>query len=340
VPELHLTWITAGAVAAVCVGVGALLTTSLRNGQYGAAVREIGVVVGLFALWMFVGHLVGHHPRGGYHRGVEIWHAEQRLHLADEAALQRPLLGHRTLLEAANYYYAYAHWISVDAVLAWLWWRHRDRYVAARAALVLFTGTCLVLHLVSSAPPRLLAQTHVVDTAARLGQSVYLDSPGLSDHLSAMPSIHVGWATLFAIAAWRTPSRTARALLTAHLALTSYVVVVTGNHFWLDGIVAAAMAVAATVAATHLLRSAGGRRLGVRLAVDQMIERRHFAVRREGPDVGLVVDERLAGLDVGALGRHKHDDLVPAGHDVLDVEAGKLQPGADPLEEPTDVLST
>jgi hypothetical protein len=63
----------------------------------------------------------------------------------------------------------------------------------------------------------------------------------LSDHLSAMPSIHVGWAVLFAIAAWSTRSILARVLATGHAVLTSYVVVVTGNHFWLDGVVAAAM---------------------------------------------------------------------------------------------------
>jgi len=240
-PQLHITWITAGAVAAVLVGVGALLSAQWRRRQVGAAVREIGIVLGLFGLWMFVGHLVGHHPAGGYQRGADIWRAERTLHIANEATLQRPLLGHRWLLDAVNYYYAYAHWISVDIVLAYLWLRHRDRYVLTRATLVVFTGTCLCLHLISTAPPRLLAQTHLVDTGALFGQSVYGDTPGLSDHLSAMPSIHVGWAVLFAIGVWGTRSTLARVLVTMHLSLTSYVVVVTGNHFWLDGIVAAAI---------------------------------------------------------------------------------------------------
>jgi hypothetical protein len=253
VPQLHVTWITAGVIAAVLVGVGALVSTQLRRHDVGAAVREVGVVIGLFALWMFVGHLVGHHPAGGYQRGADIWSAEQTLHIADEAWWQHPLLHHRWLAEGANYYYAYAHWISVDIALAWLWLRRRDHYAATRDALVLFTGTCLVLHLISTAPPRLLTQTHVVDVGARLGQSVYYDSPGISDHLSAMPSIHVGWAVLFAIAAWSTGATAARVIATAHAVLTSYVVVVTGNHFWLDGVVAAMIA-AAAVATVRWLR--------------------------------------------------------------------------------------
>jgi hypothetical protein len=252
-PQLHVTWLTAGIVAAILAGVGGLVSMQVRRHRIGAAIREVGVVVGLFGLWMLVGHLVGHHPAGGYTRGGEIWQLERSVHLDVEASLQHPLLAHRHLMQAANYYYAYAHWLSVDVVLAWLWWRHKGRYDVTRAALVLFTGGCLLLHLVSTAPPRLLVQTGVVDTAAVLGQSVYYDSPGISDHLSAMPSIHVGWAVLFAIAVWGTGARLARVLVVAHTAVTSYVVMVTGNHFWLDGAVAAVVVVIAWYVASNRL---------------------------------------------------------------------------------------
>jgi hypothetical protein len=266
-PQLHVTWITAGVIAAVLIGVGSMLSVQLRRGQLGAAVREVGVVLGLFGLWMFVGHLVGHHPAGGYQRGADIWNAEKTLHIANEASMQRPLLGHRWLLQAVNYYYAYAHWISVDIVLAFLWLRHRDRYVPTRLTLVVFTGTCLCLHLISTAPPRLLAQTHLVDTGTLLGQSVYGDTPGLSDHLSAMPSIHVGWAVLFAIGVWGTRSLLARVLVTVHLLLTLYVVVVTGNHFWLDGAVAAAIVAVAWPVASRASWQTAWRERGAAVSV-------------------------------------------------------------------------
>lgn len=277
-PQLHVTWVTAGVVAAVLLGVGTLISAQLRRRQVGAAIREVGIVLGLFGLWMLVGQLVGHHPSGGYHRGAQIWNAERSLHIADEADLQRPLLAHRSVLAAVNYYYAYAHWLSVDVVLVWLWLRHRADYVVTRTALVLFTAGCLLLHLISTAPPRLLGQTHVIDAATSLGQSVYGDTPGISDHLSAMPSIHVGWAVLFAVAAWRTASRLARGLTTAHALVTSYVVVVTGNHFWLDGIVAAVVVVVAVVAASSLQT----RRGSVRQAVGSRSCMADFSADRRG----------------------------------------------------------
>ena len=267
-PQLHVTWLTAGIIAAVLLGVGALLATQLRERRIGPAIREIGVVVGLFALWMGVGHLVGHHPAGGYARGRAIWHVEQWLHVANEPTLQQPLLHHAAAMRAANYYYAYAHWLSVDIVLAWLWWRHRDRYVITRAALVVFTGSCLLLHLISTAPPRLLTETHVVDFGVALGQSVYNDSPGVADHLSAMPSIHVGWAVLFAVGVWQTGSRAGRMLAVAHALLTSYVVVVTGNHFWLDGAVAALLVAFAWVVAAAWQDARRGEAVGVGIGPD------------------------------------------------------------------------
>jgi len=268
VPTLHVTYLTAGILAVVFVGVGALVSTQLRRGRVGPAIREVGVVVGLFALWMGVGHLVGHHPSGGYSRGNDIWQVERWMHLDVEPSLQRPLLHHDAAMRTANYYYAYAHWLSVDVVLAWLWWRHRDSYAATRATLVVFTGSCLLLHLISSAPPRLLTQTHVVDTGALLGQSVYYDSPGVADHLSAMPSIHVGWAVLFAIAVWPTGSRPARILATAHAVMTSYVVVVTGNHFWLDGAVSALLVALAWVAARAWQDARRGEAVGMGFGPD------------------------------------------------------------------------
>jgi hypothetical protein len=49
----------------------------------------------------------------------------------------------------------------------------------------------------------------------------------------------------------------ARVLVTLHLLLTSYVVVVTGNHFWLDGIVAAVIVAVAWPIVAKASRSRG-----------------------------------------------------------------------------------
>jgi hypothetical protein len=58
------------------------------------------------------------------------------------------------------------------------------------------------------------------------------------DQLSAMPSLHVGWAVLIAWSVIRVSDNPWRWLVVLHPACTAYVVAATANHFWLDGVVA------------------------------------------------------------------------------------------------------
>jgi MFS superfamily sulfate permease-like transporter len=79
----------------------------------------------------------------------------------------------------------------------------------------------------------------MVDTAVQYGQSVYAWSGGFNaDEFSAMPSVHVGWAVIVAIAVITVSRSRWRWLAAAYPVLTLLVVVVTANHFWLDGIAA------------------------------------------------------------------------------------------------------
>src|SRR6185437_3204335 len=85
-----------------------------------------------------------------------------------------------------------------------------------------------------------------VDTALTRGESVYGPyGTGLANQLSAMPSVHVAWATIVAVFLWRAGGPVLRGLGVLHLALTVAAVVVTANHWWLDGVVAAIIVAAA-----------------------------------------------------------------------------------------------
>jgi membrane-associated phospholipid phosphatase len=68
-----------------------------------------------------------------------------------------------------------------------------------------------------------------------------------------MPSMHVAWAVLFAVAVILATRTAWRWLAVVYPAVTTSVVVVTGNHYWLDGIVGVlllAVAVTAVAVAT------------------------------------------------------------------------------------------
>ena len=59
-----------------------------------------------------------------------------------------------------------------------------------------------------------------------------------------MPSVHVGWALIVAIAAITASRSRWRWLAVLYPAVTTLVVAATANHFWLDGIAAAVLVVA------------------------------------------------------------------------------------------------
>lgn len=213
-----------------------------RLAAAGGFVREAALVVGLFALWQLAGSVSALGPAGAIGRARWLWQAERVLYLPDEATLQRLVLPHPILVQAFDLYYDVLHFPVLIGCMIWLFVRHRDRYGQFRTTLVAFTGICLLIQLIPVAPPRLLPGIGMVDTAALYGQSVYSTAGGFeADQLSAMPSVHVGWAILVAVAIISVTRSRWRWLAVGYPALTTLAVVVTANHFWLDGIVAAAV---------------------------------------------------------------------------------------------------
>jgi len=200
---------------------------------------ESSLLFVLYGLWQFAGSFTVMGTSGALPRARWLWDAERVLYLPSETDLQRLILPHPLLVQACNYYYDILHFPLLGACLIWLYTRHRADYPRIRTTVALFTGISLLIQLITVAPPRLLASTGMVDTAVQYGQSVYAWSGGFdADEFSAMPSVHVGWAIIVAIAVITVSRRRWRWLAAAYPVLTLLVVVVTANHFWLDGIVA------------------------------------------------------------------------------------------------------
>jgi PAP2 superfamily len=206
---------------------------------WGGVAWESALLFGLYALWQFAGSFTVMGTSGALPRGRWLWDAERVLYLPSETALQRLVLPHPLLVQACNLYYDILHFPLLGACLIWLYARHRADYPRIRTTVALFTGISLLIQLIPVAPPRLLASTGMVDTAVQYGQSVYAWSGGFdADEFSAMPSVHVGWALIVAIAVITVSRSRWRWLAAAYPVLTLLVVVVTANHFWFDGIAA------------------------------------------------------------------------------------------------------
>jgi hypothetical protein len=210
--------------------------------NWGLILRDFVVLNVLFIIWRIVGRVSLFHEAGAFGRGRWIWNLERTLHLPSEAAMQRAILPHAAFSKVCNGYYEYAHAPLLAATLIWLLWRHRDAYPRWRNLVVAFTGVSLLVGLLPVAPPRLIPSFGMVDLADRYHQSVYSAlGKGITDQLSSVPSVHVGWAIIVAAAIITVCRSRWRWLALAHPIITAYVVVVTANHYWFDGLAAAAL---------------------------------------------------------------------------------------------------
>jgi hypothetical protein len=266
VPNVALSWQAAALIGAACFAVATLVerfapdrrSVIFKIAPFG---REVGIILGLYALWQIAGGVSLGHTDEAVRRGQWVWDHERAWHFPNEVALQRPIIGHSLFVQACNIYYATMHFGMLLAVLLWLYIRHRDAYRRTRTLIVLTTTACLLVGLVPVAPPRLI-HVGMVDTAAAYGQSVYAVTGRLgADQYSAMPSVHVAWAFLVAVAVIGATRSQWRWLILLHTAATLYVVVVTANHYWLDGVVAVGL-------------------LGISLAI-QVVSRRTMLRRRQ-----------------------------------------------------------
>ena len=245
-----------GLAGAMLLHLGRIAWAWRWGTHVGPFLREAGVVVGLYALWQLAGNLA----RGGYQQAIAhaqwIWHAERTLRLPSEADVQRLLLPHPLPSEIANLYYATMHFGMLIAMLIWLYARHRDGYPGVRNVMAASTAICLFVSFIPVAPPRMLPGAGIVDLAARYGESVYaaVGSTAGADQLSAMPSVHVAWSIIVAWAVITRSTSRWRWLILLHPLITVSVVVGTGNHYWADAIVAAAIDAAVIVVEALLTR--------------------------------------------------------------------------------------
>ena len=203
---------------------------------------QAAVLIAAYGLWQYTGSKALYGTVDGIDRGRRLWDFERDLHIPNEASFQRLFLPHHTFVKFLNLYYVGAHYNVLLLMLAWLLWRHRDRYNEARNVILLATFACLAVQLIPVAPPRLIPGHVVVDTPVLYGQSVYGPiGQGFSDQYSAMPSVHIAWSSAVAFFIWRSTKSRWRYIGVVHALLTWTVVVATGNHYWADGIVAIAI---------------------------------------------------------------------------------------------------
>lgn len=248
-----LPWRYALWMAVIAAALWLILRLFPRSKNVAWIMRETSLIMVLYALWQYVGSLDFGDFSKADQAGLWLAELERNLYWPSEAWIQSPVLDHEWLMKLADTYYASLHIPVFIITLIWVLIFHRPDWNFVRTTTALMTGACLVIQFIPVAPPRLLPSLGIADTAQLTGLSVYQAIPG-ANQFAAMPSVHCGWAAavaLFIIVVARSPWRW---LALLYPLATLWVVVVTGNHFIIDGVVAYIL-LAAAVGVTCLFPS-------------------------------------------------------------------------------------
>jgi hypothetical protein len=232
---------------------------------------ELAIGLLLFGLYIVGDHLVGPaRVQAARQNGRDILAFERALGLPVEEWLNAWLAPHEVLRILANYEYAFTYIASALWLLIWLWLRRPETYRWARSSFVLLNViamACFALWPV--APPRLLPGSGFVDTVLEDATIGSWGSPLVShaNQMAAMPSLHIGWALWVSVVLACVSGRWwVQAISAVHVSLTAFVIMATGNHYWLDA-VGGAVLVWLSVAMMSLFRDRPGKTVtGPRLA--------------------------------------------------------------------------
>ncbi|MEI6136462.1 MAG: phosphatase PAP2 family protein [Chloroflexota bacterium] len=158
-----------------------------------------------------------------------------------------------------NFVYFWLDFPLIIGVGLFLFWRSRRHYTLLRDALLLSGAFALVLYWTFPvAPPRYLPEWGFVDTMqqyAKLSYQAQSLRPFVNP-FAAVPSLHVGWALLFAIVLFQVSrSWLVRFAGAAVLALQTVAVLATANHFLFDAVIGVIISLAALAAAYWLDRT-------------------------------------------------------------------------------------
>ena len=182
---------------------------------------------------------------------------EQSTGLFFEQGLQAWAMGQRVLIDVANFMYVNSHFVMTTGALVWLYLRHNDRFYFVRNMFMVAMGLALVGYvLMPTAPPRFFPELGFVDTIAYY-VNVKHDSGLVAlffNPYAAVPSMHVAFALMVAVPAMLVVrNRVAKVLWGAYPLMVTFVVLVTGNHWFMDAVAGAFVAGTSALVAKHVL---------------------------------------------------------------------------------------
>jgi len=237
--------------------------------------REILIIAAVNVVYETVRNLSAGKPSKAYSNALLIIDWQRNLGIWHEQAMQQFALGFTPLIVFANYFYGSIYIIATLFTLIFLYSKFPDDYPLFRNTLMVGTLCGLIgFALFPLMPPRLLDDTLLlqgtnanlwfgfIDTLVEYPTFWSFNDPAMktiSNQFAAMPSLHCGWAFWTFISLLpRMKSWWSKTLVILYPIVTTYVVVITANHYVLDAVAGFALFTFAYFVAKAFTRAGRG----------------------------------------------------------------------------------
>jgi membrane-associated phospholipid phosphatase len=203
------------------------------------ATREISLVVGCYLAYAAAKNAFDSTPvLRAFGNAWKLVNLEKALGLHVEARVQ--VLTARmsdVFLYAIAWFYWVGLWVGLIATAVLLFTLRRKLYFEMRTIFLVTLGTALVIFAIYPlAPPRMLPGYGVSDMVTLLGLNPMENSRSVFSYnkFAAMPSLHVTWAALIALAWARAGWKWPTIVGVIYFTLMTFAVIATANHYTLD----------------------------------------------------------------------------------------------------------
>ncbi len=235
------------------------VTAKLPKG-WGDAGRQLGLLVMVDVAYELVRGIADGQRAEAMAHGRQVIDFEQSTHTLFEPSVQAFFLPARWLVDVANQIYLNSQFSITLAFLIWLYLFRNESYYFVRNMFVVAMGLALIGYtLYPTAPPRMFPEFGFVDTITDFS-NVNHDSALAKIFINpyaAVPSMHCAFALMIGASGVRVSRHWfTRAFWAAWPLLVTWVVVVTGNHYWADAVLGWMVAATAALVAHRLLARA------------------------------------------------------------------------------------
>ncbi len=216
------------------------LTHIPRSGIWLPHVREVGLIVGAYFVYMYSRAWVfSDFQSTALANARRVIDFEKDLGFFWEPVWQSWAIGSaRSLVIFFNWAYIVTFFPIVLTASVILYLTNRDRYKYYRNVVLLsFVIALLGFMLFPLAPPRMIAE-HFVDTINIFGPSQYAsrEFANYYNAYAAMPSLHFGWTVMFGIMFLRSHNKLIKIFGVIYPTMTLFAITITGNHFIMDAV--------------------------------------------------------------------------------------------------------